>query len=361
MSATHDEQLKEKIEAAFKKARKSAEATPSPSVAEVVESATLKFEGELMLSDLLRKHGFDTLANSLPYDVPATEYEEGTWTDLKVGAYIPDIEKFRAFMPEPLHISRMFLWLHKGWPLLFSGPPGTGKTTMCEFAAALMRQPFFRINYNGYLEQADLLGHMGVAGGDMEWVDGVLPIAMREGYVICNDEIFRAPPFVPLSMQGLMDKGGVLRLLGKHDDDVVHPDKRTRLVFTDNTKGTGDNIDRFSTAQVQDTSFINRIKGSIVVGYMPRDTEVASLCMEFPDVDEGEVAKLVQLAGDCRTAYLKGELSLVLSKRQLETVCDILPYVGKREALDVTYHASLPEDESGVFEELFNDTFGERW
>ena len=175
-----------------------------------------------------------------------------------------------------------------------------------------------------------------------------------------HDEIFRAPPAVPMAEQSLLDNGGCLRLLGKHEDDVLYPDPRCRLMYTDNTSGTGDNIDRFSTAQVQDTSFINRIKGSINIGYMPRDTEVASLNMQF-DLRTDVVEALVQLAGECRIAYLKGELSLVLSKRQLETICEVQPYIGVREALDVAFASSLPEDEVGVFTELYRDTFAEVW
>jgi hypothetical protein len=78
-------------------------------------------------------------------------------------------------------------------------------------------------------------------------------------------------------------------------------------------------------------------------------------------VDAALTDNLVKLAGLCRTAYMKGEMELVFSKRQLETICSILPYVGEREAVDATFYSSLPESDKGVFQELWFDAMAYKW
>ena len=354
-----DDKLRSKITESLNAVRGTAH---TATIKEVVEEVA-EFEG-YRLSNLLKDRGFDHLSDRVAtetYDPAAPAcFSPSVWGELKVGAYIPDLAKFSNYMPDPKHLARLFLFLNKKWSMLFSGPPGTGKTTLAEFAAALLGQPFFRLNMNGFLESADVVGHQSVEAGSLRWVDGVLTVALREGYFVCIDEVWRAPPFFPLTMQSMLDNGRVFRLLGKHEDDTLYPDERLQLVFTDNTKGTGDQVDRFSTAQVQDTSFINRVRGTLNIGYMPKDTECVSLVSEF-DVDGEAVEKLVELAGLARVAYLKGELSLVMSKRQLETICGILPHVGKREAIDVAFYSALPEDEVGVFEELYRTVYAEVW
>ena len=352
-----DDRLRKQIEEAAAKVRGVRKPAPEP----VAPTELAEWTGELMLSTLLTDAGYSRIVEGEGfYDVPVT-MPEGEWDTLHAGAYIPELSKFSNYMPESKHISRMFLFLYLKKPVLFTGPPGTGKTTMAEFGAALLRQPFFRLNLNPTLENAELIGHQSVEGGSMRWVDGVLPVAAREGYFICLDEMWRAPSFVSLSLQGTFDKGGVIRMLGKHEDDALTPHPATNWVLTDNTVGVGDTDGLYSTAQVQDKSFLNRVGGTIQVGYMPRETEVESLTSEYPDVDAALTDNLVKLAGLCRTAYMKGEMELVFSKRQLETICSILPYVGEREAVDATFYSSLPESDKGVFQELWFDAMAYKW
>src|SRR5210317_1329693 len=120
--STHADKLRDKIRADFEAvSRRNTDSTST--IKEVVsEVASAEWTGRTA-ADVLRDCGFDALADALPYNPPADDAL--TWGDLTDGAYIPALDKFKSFMPDPAALSRMFLYMHKGWTILLKGPPST--------------------------------------------------------------------------------------------------------------------------------------------------------------------------------------------------------------------------------------------
>ena len=73
-------------------------------------------------------------------------------------------------------------------PVMLTGPTGCGKTRLGEHMASGVGQPLITITCHDDLTSADLLGRFLVKSGDVEWVEGPLTRAVREGAGCYLDE-----------------------------------------------------------------------------------------------------------------------------------------------------------------------------
>lgn len=77
-------------------------------------------------------------------------------------------------------------------PLLLTGPTGCGKTRLVEHMAGVLERPLFTVSCHDDLTSSDLVGRFLVHGGDVEWIDGPLTRAVREGALCYLDEVVEA-------------------------------------------------------------------------------------------------------------------------------------------------------------------------
>jgi MoxR-like ATPase len=75
---------------------------------------------------------------------------------------------------------------------MLTGPTGCGKTRLVEHMAGALERPLFTISCHDDLTSSDLVGRFLVHGGDVEWIDGPLTRAVREGAVCYLDEVVEA-------------------------------------------------------------------------------------------------------------------------------------------------------------------------
>ena len=77
-------------------------------------------------------------------------------------------------------------------PLLLTGPTGCGKTRLIEHMAETLERPLYTVSCHDDLTSSDLVGRFLVHGGDVEWIDGPLTRAVREGALCYLDEVIEA-------------------------------------------------------------------------------------------------------------------------------------------------------------------------
>jgi MoxR-like ATPase len=77
-------------------------------------------------------------------------------------------------------------------PLMLTGPTGCGKTRLVEHMAEVLERPLFTVSCHDDLTSSDLVGRFLVHGGDVEWIDGPLTRAVREGALCYLDEVIEA-------------------------------------------------------------------------------------------------------------------------------------------------------------------------
>jgi len=245
---------------------------------------------------------------------------------------------------------------------IITSPAGAGKTTGVEFYAALMRQPFARMNMNGNIEPDAILGKIQVSPDKgTYWVDGLYPACLKKGYILCEDEWTKAPSFVNMATQWLREEGGCLRLYDKPEDQVVVPDSRARMAYTDNTLGLGDGLDKYAASNIQDISTINRHGYFIYAPYLKEEEEVKLLKKWFGEtITEQFSSLLVRFGALVRGGYTEGEITLAWSPRTLKNVATLcLAHSNAWYGVENAYYNALADDSERAAVKLwFEQVFG---
>ncbi|MFU2207270.1 gas vesicle protein GvpN [Solidesulfovibrio sp. C21] len=107
---------------------------------------------------------------------------------------------------------RALSYLEVGYPIHFSGPAGTGKTTLAFHVAAKLGQPISLIHGDDEFNSADLIGRESgyhkqklvdnyihsvlktEESMELKWMDNRLTMACRKGYALIYDEFNRSRP-----------------------------------------------------------------------------------------------------------------------------------------------------------------------
>ncbi len=215
-------------------------------------------------------------------------------------------------------------FLH-GRNTLIQGFHGTGKSSHIEQVAARLNWPLVRVNLDGHVSRVDLLGRDMIVLREglqvTEFVEGMVPWALRHGVALVFDEYDAARPDVMFVLQRVLESEGKLTLLDQNRVIIPHP--AFRLFATANTIGLGD-----MTGLYHGTSPVNQ-------GQMDRWHIVAALNYLDPAVEESIVLarvpgfsgkegktlarSMVALAGLTRIGFAAGDLSTVMSPRTVIT------------------------------------------
>jgi len=186
---------------------------------------------------------------------------------------------------------------------------------------------------------------------------------MKNGYLVCIDEVFKIPAGIQMAMQNLYEKEGTLLLddkPGEYHEKLVVPVDSFKLMLTDNVKGTGDDFEKFASTQMQDTSTLDRFGITIEQHYLSQRHEVDMLYTMFPDQKKQDIADLVKLANLVRSGYKQGEISLTLSPRGLTAALSMMDKanVPMGTAIDLAFTNKIAEESEAQSIKQMRDTIG---
>lgn len=122
------------------------------------------------------------------------------------------------------------------FPVLLQGPTSSGKTSMIEHLALISGNKFVRINNHEHTDLQEYLGSY-VSGpeGQLEYQEGILVNALREGYWIVLDELNLAPTDVLEALNRLLDDNK--ELLIPETQQLIRPHENFMLFATQNPPG----------------------------------------------------------------------------------------------------------------------------
>ena len=215
-------------------------------------------------------------------------------------------------------------------PLMLTGPTGCGKTRLVEHMASIVDQPLITITCHDDLTSADLLGRFLVKSGDVEWADGPLTRAVREGAICYLDEVVEARRDTLAALHALTDHRRTL-YLDRTDESVRAPDT-FMLVCSYNPTSR-------SVLKELKPSFRQRFVG-IDLDYLPPEAEAEVICSET--TANPEVArKLVELARGLRAAS-ESSVHEPPSTRSLVTAAKLVAAgLGQSDAVEAAVMAPL--------------------
>lgn len=156
------------------------------------------------------------------------------------------------------------------FPLLLQGPTSSGKTSMIEYLARLSGNTFMRINNHEHTDIQEYLGsYVSGLDGRLEYQEGILVKALREGYWLVLDELNLAPTDVLEALNRLLDDNK--ELLVPETQQLIRPHDNFVLFATQNPPGM------YGGRKILSRAFRNRF-----------------LELHFADIPEDELQTILQ-------------------------------------------------------------------
>lgn len=232
---------------------------------------------------------------------------------------VPTIDENYRFDPQ---VTRAILagFAH-GSRVLVQGLHGTGKSTHIEQIAARLNWPLMRVNLDGQISRADLVGKDQVVIEDGQprtaFEEGVIPYALTRPMALVFDEYDAGRPEVMFIIQRLLERDGLFTLT--EQNRVIRPHPNFRLFATANTVGLGNinglyhGVNRLNQAQLDRWNIIASLD------YLAPDEEFFVVTGQVPEAAEtvgaDGVRTMIEVAALTRSGFAAGDVSALMSPR----------------------------------------------
>jgi hypothetical protein len=204
----------------------------------------------------------------------------------------------------------------KFFPVFVTGQSGNGKTMSIEQACAKLGRKYICVSMTPDTDEGDLLGNFVLINGQMEWRDGPVTVAARQGAVLCVDEI----DYGAANLSALQRVFEGKPFLLKKKNELVVPAEGFTVFATANTKGKGSEDGRFMFTNVLNEAFLERFPNTFEQDWPPSRVEKKILAkeLEYAGKPDGDFAdKLVSWAEVIRKTFADGGCDEVISTRRL--------------------------------------------
>jgi cobaltochelatase CobS len=278
----------------------------------------------------------------------------------EVRAFVPTVNAAYNVQIDEAHALLMAWEMNE--KVLITGPTGSGKSSLIEFACALTNRPLIRINMTGDIESSILFGQLCVEGGATVWKDGPITEAVKYGAVTLIDEWDVTPPEILFGLQWLFEDNGKLFLKempGDSNSKFLTPHDNFRLVCAGNTVGQGDDTGRYSGTNVQNNASIDRFQTTIVLDYLDKQHETKIIVANCPGLKKATADKMVSFASLIRTACKQNNINLTMSPRTLiNWGRKSVVFGDMRRALILSFANKLRESDRNIVGEFYTKVFG---
>jgi len=271
---------------------------------------------------------------------------------------VPEVQSYR-FQPVLSHVIDCVLHREN---VLLTGGAGVGKTSHIIQLAARIGQPVIRVNLNGETRISDFLGKIQIADGKTFWTDGILPLAMRNGYWLIVDEIDSGEPNILSLLHPILEENGFL-VLKENQGEVIKPHPKFRIFGTANSIGVmQDKAVSYAGTNQMNAAFLDRWH---VMEMPPLDakTEVKVILERIPGIKHKWVKRIVQFANMIRNQ--KNEMGQAISdtfstRRCLQWSKKTALLRSPIKAAEVCFGSKLTAQEKEATDRLLVTVFGSK-
>lgn len=205
---------------------------------------------------------------------------------------------------------------------------------------------------NGQTTIGDFVGFWTVKGGETVWVDGVLPVAMREGYWLIIDELDFAEPSILAVLTAVLEPNGRL-LLKERGNEIVTPHPAFRLFATANAAGAMSAYRHlYQGANLLNEAFLDRWR-VYLFDYLSKDEEAEILRRTLPQLTPALAQTLAAIAADCRAAFAREDLASAFSTRRLIDWAELMLRTGDAErAAGPSIYAKVSAEDAALIRSI---------
>jgi hypothetical protein len=266
-------------------------------------------------------------------ETPAGHRITNVTTDLEIENLIPS--QYSNYVPfgnfaDVLSIVQS----NQFFPVFITGQSGNGKTMSIEQACAKAKRKFVCVSMTPDTDEGDLLGNYVLINGQMEWRDGPVTVAARQGAVLCIDEIDYGAQNLSCLQRVLEGKPFLL----KKKNELVTPAPGFTVFATANTKGKGSEDGRYMFTNVLNEAFLERFPNTMEQEWPPAKIEEKIIGKELDAVGCTDVVfakNLVTWANAIRTTFADGGCDEVISTRRLVHIVKTFGiYNDKKKAIE---------------------------
>ena len=244
-----------------------------------------------------------------------------------------EIKEEPFYLPQGSEVALFEAAYRNKLPVMLKGPTGSGKTRLVEHMAWKLGRPLYTVACHDDLSGNDLIGRYIIKGDDVEWIDGPLLMAVKNGGIVYLDEVVEARKDTTVVIHPLTDYRRYLMVekLGK----IFYAPDDFMLVMSYNP-GYQSVLKELKQSTRQ--RFV-----SIALGWPGEDLET-QIVQQETGVDEDTARKLVKSANKIRNLIHQG-LEEGVSTRELVYAATLLKSgVPMRDALYSTMTEPLTHD-----------------
>jgi len=238
------------------------------------------------------------------------------------------------------------------FPVFISGHSGNGKTMSIEQACAKAKRKFICVSMTPETDESDLLGNYVLIDGNMEWRDGPVTTAARQGAVLCIDEIDYGAQNLSSLQRVLEGKPFMLKKKG----ELISPAPGFTVFATANTKGKGSDDGRYMFTNVLNEAFLERFRTTMEQEFPPVKTECKIIEKELASVgkaDKDFAEKLVTWADVIRKTFADGGCDEVISTRRLVHIVETYGIFGDKTKAITLCLNRFDDDTKASFVDLY--------
>lgn len=227
---------------------------------------------------------------------------------------IPDVDPNYVFNIDVL--KTLLMALEMNIPGYLWGHAGTGKTTIYEQIAARTFRPMVRVQHTANMEEEHVVGGWRLRDGKTVFELGLLPLAMKNGWLYMADEYDFARPEVSSVYQAVLEGKPLVIKEADHDNRVIRPHPDFRIVATGNTNGQGDESGLYQGTNMQNAANYERFGVVERMPYMDPALEARMISLQAR-IPIDDAKKLVDYATKVRQEFEGGKLGMPVSPRSL--------------------------------------------
>jgi nitric oxide reductase NorQ protein len=248
-------------------------------------------------------------------------------------------------------IKNCLISLYMGKNILFKGPTGSGKTKLAETLASLIKKPMHSINCSVDLDVESLLGFKTIKQQDgqsvIEFVEGPVIQAMKNGHVLYIDEINMAKPETLPIINGVLDYRKTITNPFTNEVVKAHPDFRVLAAINEGYIGT--------------TPLNEALKNRFIifqVSYVSGDKLKQVIKDQTKLTSENIINYMVQLEDELIKAAKSGKISEeAASTRALLDACDLSVFLTPLVAIRHAIAEKLDDEREKLFVMNLAETF----